>query len=401
MRIALLLAAAAIFAGLCANNMDAVRQFLRPVVNSLVPKAPKDAVLGVIPTMTAMQLHSVYRGKRVLVVGGTRGVGRGISLALAVAGAELTLVGRSERSGQKMLQELRDVPPTVQGSGGAASFSYVQGDLSCARTSLATVDRLLRIAEGSSGGGDDSASAGGRPFDYLVVTAGVFPDWASLQQEDGLEKAFAVAVLGRYALYKSMHRLLRPTMPSDSGVDNMGPRVLNVLAAGDLPYGSFNRAMARGDPASLPTNLFSAIANVGLGNEIMLIRTMRRLRAELGRGDVAMVGTHPGLLSTDLHGGQGWLMDALEPLGTFFVGIGEEECGLRQAAILASDRLHRPAEGAGEALSYVDSDLQGRARSEQLQAQVDEHGDWLIAFLDGLLDKAARERDESHSAERS
>ena len=43
-------------------------------------------------------------GKRAVVVGGTSGIGRGIALRMAVEGADVTVVGRSDRG---ILEEMR------------------------------------------------------------------------------------------------------------------------------------------------------------------------------------------------------------------------------------------------------------------------------------------------------
>jgi hypothetical protein len=78
--------------------------------------APLDTRIVTLPILTPDELRHVYSGKRVLVIGGTRGVGLGTALAAAGAGASVTIVGRSEKGGKRALERLREVAPEPGGS---------------------------------------------------------------------------------------------------------------------------------------------------------------------------------------------------------------------------------------------------------------------------------------------
>ena len=67
---------------------------------TLLPMAPLDSLYDKIPILSNTELLSAFKEKPLLVVGGTRGVGRGISLELGTAGADIT-IGRSIASGEK------------------------------------------------------------------------------------------------------------------------------------------------------------------------------------------------------------------------------------------------------------------------------------------------------------
>jgi hypothetical protein len=50
-----------------------------------------------------------YRGKDCLVVGGTRGIGRGVALVLAQLGCNVALVGRGAANGAAVVRGMREV----------------------------------------------------------------------------------------------------------------------------------------------------------------------------------------------------------------------------------------------------------------------------------------------------
>ena len=203
-------------------------------------------------------------------------------------------------------------------------------------------------------------------FDYIVVTVAIFPDWDQpLLQENGFDKAFAVAVVGRYRLYRGAKAFLN--FPKD--LQMPPPVVLNVMASGELPLTSFDRELASGKRTV--NTLFESLGLISVANDLMQIG-LEEYAEHFGS---TRVSTHPGLLMTDLHRGQGVLFDALEALGVFLMGFSEEEAGLRQASIMVSSALQQGG------LSYVDSQMYGRLRSPQLQREVDQHLAWLWALL--------------------
>ena len=57
---------------------------------------PLDETVGIAAAVSSpSELSPTYEGKRVMVVGGTRGIGRAIASTLREAGAHVTVVGRS------------------------------------------------------------------------------------------------------------------------------------------------------------------------------------------------------------------------------------------------------------------------------------------------------------------
>jgi hypothetical protein len=327
---------------------------------------PRDDRVGKIPVLPIDELRDFYEDKRVLIVGGTRGAGFGIAKAVAGAGGAVTLVGRSESTGRKALRVLNGEEEDGEGSPGGGrprhEATFLRGDIGTVAAAKETVARIVELAsqESRDGGGPGSGF-----FDCLVVTAAVFPDWSGRkphQQEDGIDAPFAVAVVGRYALYKSMGKFLKP-----------GGRVLNVMASGEaMDRIDIDRDLASGRRG--PRNLLHSIMNFGCGNELV----MMLIDSDPALKGYTLVSTHPGALQTDLFVDQGRLFGAVSSLYIALLGVTVEECGLRQASVLASDRVR------GGSLRYVSSDLRGRVPTDAFAASAREHLPWLRDFLQEL-----------------
>jgi len=303
--------------------------------------SPLDTSIGLIPVLSEEDLFKVYENKRVLIIGGTRGVGKGTATAVAKAGAHVTIVGRNLQSGNRALSDLQSIALSSR-----QKIDFIQGDLGSVAGAMKLVSSLRAHTKQNG------------LYDYLVLTAAVFPNWNDLLQEDGLDRGFAIMVLGRYIVYRNMDKFLNPK----------SSRVLNV-AIGGMCLGGFNRQLASGEKNV--TNLLGALKLMAIGNELMELGLQEKGKLF----GLPYVTTHPGLLKTDLHRGQGFLFDLLEIIMVAVMGISENDCGVRQASILASTKLHPGS------LSYVDEHMYGRKMPNQLQIEADKHLNWLWSFL--------------------
>lgn len=337
----------------------AVAVFGRPFAKFLfkLNHAPPDEEVGLIPRLSSQELGAKVRGKGALVVGGTRGVGFGTALALYRAGADVTIVGRSDEGGRSAMRRLRALSDAATYPD-RGEVRFLRGDLGTACDAMRLVHKLEALA---------ATVVGHEGYEYLVTTAATFPDWSRpLQNVDGLDKCFAIAVVGRYLLYRHAGRFLRP-----------GARVLNVLASGErLPVHLFDRAVAAGERNS--SHLFENMMTFAVGNEAMLdvvLEEYNDAAEEDARDAFTLVSTHPGALKTDLHRGQGWWFDVLEAIMVTLVGRTEEDAGVHQSSVLVSDRLRRGS------LTFVDSFGRGRVRDPQLEATLEENQDWLRRLL--------------------
>ncbi|MEV0019572.1 SDR family oxidoreductase [Streptomyces tendae] len=127
------------------------------------------------------------RGKRVVVTGASDGVGLGLALRLAAAGAELVLPVRNEAKGAAAVDRIRAAEPDVEVSTRALDLA-----------SLASVQKLAATLE-----------AEGRPIHLLINNAGVMAPPTRHTTEDGFELQFGTNHLGHMALTGRLLPLLR------------------------------------------------------------------------------------------------------------------------------------------------------------------------------------------------
>mmetsp|Transcript_1356 Transcript_1356/g.1882 ORF Transcript_1356/g.1882 Transcript_1356/m.1882 type:complete len:355 (+) Transcript_1356:103-1167(+) len=325
----------------------------KPLVTTLIwlKQAPADDYIGNIPLLSTEQLVPHVNGKNALFVGGTRGVGMGTALALYRAGAHVTIVGRSEHSGAKAIATIQYLSPYTPTST-PGSINFMQGDIGTICTSMKLIEQL---------------SASPTSYDFAVVSAATFPDWTKpLQNVDGLDKSFAIAVMGRFLVYRNAHRFM-----------NKHARIINVLASGEkLPVELFDKEIASGERNV--TGLLEAMMTFAVGNEIMMDGLYTYDNRYASKDYFTMVSTHPGLLQTDLHRGQGFLFDMLETAMTTIAGTTEEDVGVLQSSILVSKQVHL------NELSFVDSFGYGRVHDIKMKDMIEENSSWLWEMLTKL-----------------
>lgn len=324
---------------------------IRPLLRQLflLNTGPLDESIGFVPLLSTEELASHVKGKRALLIGGTRGVGYGTALALAQAGAHVTVVGRSANSGSKAVSAIQAAVSSD------AKVDFISGDIGTVCNSMELIQKI---------------EESGTRYDYAVVSAATFPDWTKpLQNEDGVDKSFGIGAVGRFLMYRNMHSFM-----------NDHSRILNVMASeGKLPVRMWDRDLASGKRNV--TGLVDGILNFALGNEIM-IDSLYKFDDHYAKGSFTMMSTHPGMLKTDLHRGQGLAFDIIEGVFVGLMGVSEETAGVRQTSNLLAAKLHK------NELSYVDQFGFGRLRDEVSASFVDEQAEWLWSFLTTLERKS-------------
>ena len=94
-----------------------------------------DEEIGFVVPATEKDMRKYFHGKKAIVVGGTRGIGAGTAVALAQAGASVTVVGRSRP--EKVLTRMKEV-----GAASEEEYTWEKADLVSVKGCLDLSDRL-------------------------------------------------------------------------------------------------------------------------------------------------------------------------------------------------------------------------------------------------------------------
>jgi len=204
-------------------------------------------------------------GKRFVITGATGGLGLETARALAGAGGEVLLTGRSAAKGAAALDAIR-----AAHSGAVVDFAP------CDMASLAAVNDFA-----------DRMVADGRPIDVLVNNAGVMAARTRALTVDGFEMQFGTNVVGHYLLTARLMPLLRaapaPRTVQLASLAHLRGRLFLDDIHADRSYNSW----ARYEQSKLAMLMFA-------------IELHRRSTA--GGWGLTSLAAHPGLASTDLFG---------------------------------------------------------------------------------------------------
>ena len=111
-----------------------------------------------------------FKGKRVIVTGGSKGIGRAVAMAFARAGAAVSICARGEAALQEAHDDIAGMGARAHSAlcdlaDGAAVTAYVAK----AAAALGGIDVLVNNASGFGMGDDESAWAAGMAVDMLAV----------------------------------------------------------------------------------------------------------------------------------------------------------------------------------------------------------------------------------------
>ncbi len=205
---------------------------------------------------------------RSAVVTGTGGLGYEDALALAKAGADVTIAGRNPKKGAEAVAKIREAAP-------GAIVRFEDLDLASLQSVRAFGERML--AERQS-------------LDILINNAGVMVPPQRQETADGFELQFGTNYLGHFALTAQLMPLLRK---------GRNPRVVTVS--------SVAARQGQIDFDDLQTNDYRAMVAYGQSKLacLMFAQELQR-RSEASGWGITSIAAHPGVAATELlHNGPG------------------------------------------------------------------------------------------------
>jgi NAD(P)-dependent dehydrogenase (short-subunit alcohol dehydrogenase family) len=119
--------------------------------------------------------------KTAVIAGGSQGIGAGVALRFAQAGANVVVIGRNQERLDKVVSEARKVAKSAD-----QKFDYVSADLSL----ISGIKTAAKEVEAKTNG----------KVDYLIQTQGGMPNGIYKPTTEGIESHFAVQVLNRFLL---------------------------------------------------------------------------------------------------------------------------------------------------------------------------------------------------------
>ena len=192
----------------------------------------------------------------ILVTGATDGLGKGVALELARAGAKVLLHGRDDARGAATIAEIQDITANHELSFYNADYSSLAQVRAMAQRIVAEHDELHTLVNNAGigtvlpGGGERNES------------------------QDGYELRFQVNYLAHYLLTRSLLPLLRASAPA---------RIINVTSLGQMPI-DFDDVMLEQRYSGVRAYCQSKLADVMLTFD---------LADELPAGDVTANCLHP------------------------------------------------------------------------------------------------------------
>lgn len=178
-----------------------------------------------------------FKKKKVLITGGTSGIGAATAVMFANLGADVLIIGRSDIKGQSVVEK-------VKADKALGTLSFLQADFSLMQTVLETAEKITELMP---------------RIDLVVHCVGILISRTEHTPE-GIEKDFAVGYLSRFALTNAL--VEKGMLSTESIVINVaasGPRVPRFARQefDDLAVVEARVGMQSHGQAQLANDLFS------------------------------------------------------------------------------------------------------------------------------------------------
>jgi len=255
-------------------------------------------------------------GKKVLIIGGTGGIGAAAAVRFAQLGADVTVAGRNQESGDAVVAKMSKAAP--QRDGFAPEFAFKKLDI----TAMSDVNRFAE---------DYTSSLGGQGLNMLVITSGGLNLGERRDTAEGIEYNFAICYLGRFLV---INRLMPALLRADSA------RAVSVLSAGRAGAIDLDDVEMKKDYSKTKSERYNSISN-----DYMMEEFTKRYS---GKHNVSFFHVAPGIVATDIYknsGGSGVLSSGLKCLSGL-LGQQPEEYAENLVYIASSPEL-TPLSGRG------------------------------------------------------
>jgi NAD(P)-dependent dehydrogenase (short-subunit alcohol dehydrogenase family) len=223
------------------------------------------------------ELNARINGKTALFLGGTKGIGLGLARQFARRGANITIAGRS--GGDEVVKELKELSKAHK-----SVNEFIKADVSLVASSTNFARQFMESH---------------KQLDYLVITVGILPDAVRTENEDGVERDFAVSCFSsRFVL---LHEML----------DYLNQCKTRVILLG--VYGSGGSVNLDDMLQKKSYGAFKALGTVNVGNEMILQQLSKRNK---GKG-ADFFGFTPGVVNSEAYRTwtgdtwKGWILDTL------------------------------------------------------------------------------------------
>jgi NAD(P)-dependent dehydrogenase (short-subunit alcohol dehydrogenase family) len=203
-------------------------------------------------------------GRQAVVVGGTNGIGKGLAIRLAQAGASVTIVGRSESRGLEVVASMQKEGPAAEA---------VHRFLPCDCFLLSNVSSCVEVIKAEHAAG----------VDFLVCSQGMatVQGFTPTSPDEGLDQKMALHVFSRAAFARGLQPVMAKTDDS---------RFMSILSAG--VHGPYAGYAADPELAQGSYSIRNAADAAGMYNDI--------IADSLGRQYTASTFLHvaPGFVAT-------------------------------------------------------------------------------------------------------
>lgn len=247
----------------------------------------------IVGQLDAPQLASAYKDRRILVVGGTAGIGKALAVEAVKLGANVTVVGRRDP--------------------GLAGTKFVQKDLSLMKNATALAKEVDIPQQ-----------------DYILFTNGIFARPTRTETPEGVEEDLAVSYLSRFTFTREISKLGYGSKRVDQTTK---PRIFVMGFPGGKEEALLSDFNSEKSYSAFPAHMNTVVANEALVTYIN----------QKFEGKVNAYGLNPGIIKTEIRdnylGKGSWTSWLIESVIGWFTPTAESFAKNTLLHVLASPSL--------------------------------------------------------------